>query len=124
MFCTMMPARRMQVTATDLLDMGHSLRKYRQNDMAGSIALRRVSLEVAAGECVALAGRNGSGKTTLLRIAAQLGAAFGRKADSSPDAGAIRTADTGTGFVAHATMVYDEFTAEENLIAVRAAART
>lgn len=80
----------------------------------GSIyALRRLTLEVAAGECIALAGRNGSGKTTLLRIAAQL---------VRPTRGAV--AFTGAdhhdkariGFVAHATMAYDELTAEENLL--------
>jgi heme ABC exporter ATP-binding subunit CcmA len=78
-------------------------------------ALRRVSFEVGPGECVVLAGRNGSGKTTLLRIAAQL---------VRPSAGTIIVAAAkrgeasgraNIGFVAHATMVYDELTAEENL---------
>jgi heme exporter protein A len=82
----------------------------------GLYALRRVSLEVAAGECVALAGRNGSGKTTLLRIAARL---------VRPSAGTLHFPDeerkgseaaARMGFVAHATMVYDELTAEENLL--------
>jgi heme ABC exporter ATP-binding subunit CcmA len=81
----------------------------------GLYALRRVSLEISAGECVALAGRNGSGKTTLLRIAARL---------SRPSAGKVsflngKEEESGTpaaGFVAHATMVYDELTAEENLL--------
>jgi heme exporter protein A len=82
-------------------------------------ALRRVSLEVPAGECVALAGRNGSGKTTLLRVAAQL---------VRPSSGTLSFPGAGvadangaslrriSGFVGHATMVYDELTAEENLL--------
>jgi heme exporter protein A len=82
----------------------------------GLYALRRVSLEIAAGECVVLAGRNGSGKTTLLRIAAGL---------VRPSSGSVTFLDSGTGpmqgapkvgFVGHATMVYDELTAEENLV--------
>ena len=82
----------------------------------GLYALRRVSLEIGKGECVALVGRNGSGKTSLLRIAARL---------SRPTAGTVTfvgglagddSRPAPAGFVAHATMVYDELTAEENLL--------
>jgi heme exporter protein A len=82
----------------------------------GLYALRRVTLEISAGECVALAGRNGSGKTTLLRIAAKL---------SRPSSGTVSLVNGSStngermpaaGLVAHATMVYDELTAEENLL--------
>jgi heme exporter protein A len=82
----------------------------------GLYALRRVSLEISAGECVVFAGRNGSGKTTLLRIAARL---------ARPSSGTVSFLNGSTerggmqpsaGFVAHATMVYDELTAEENLL--------
>ena len=94
-------------------------------------ALRRVSLEIRAGECVAFAGRNGSGKTTLLRIAARLVRASagsvsftgssgnGRRDEdgmTNPPRQEARAADGLIGFVAHATMVYDELTAEENLL--------
>jgi ABC-type multidrug transport system ATPase subunit len=85
----------------------------------GLYALRRVSLEIAPGECVAFAGRNGSGKTTLLRIAAQLVRPSAGKLTFSPAAptGTSPSPLTkNTGFVAHATMVYDELTAEENLL--------
>ena len=75
-----------------------------------------MSLEVAAGECVALAGRNGSGKTTLLRIAARFLSPSSGKVSFSPTEGGEYIAASNAGFVAHATMVYDELTAEENLL--------
>jgi heme exporter protein A len=82
----------------------------------GLLALRGVSLTIGAGECVVFAGRNGSGKTTLLRIAARLvrpsrGELSFTGAPSGQEDNAMRP-----GFVAHATMVYDELTAEENLL--------
>jgi heme exporter protein A len=82
----------------------------------GLYALRRVSLTIAAGECVALAGRNGSGKTTLLRIAARLVRPSSGKLSFSSAEGGENIAAQNAGFVAHATMVYDELTAEENLL--------
>jgi heme exporter protein A len=81
----------------------------------GLFALRRVSFEIAPGECAVLAGRNGSGKTTLLRIAGQIvrpthgklffpGESLNDHRQSRP------------GYVGHSTMVYDELSAEENLL--------
>jgi heme exporter protein A len=81
----------------------------------GLFALRRVSFEIAPGECVVLAGRNGSGKTTLLRIAAQIVKPTTGKL-SFPGAGSPPSGNGRPGYVAHATMVYDELTAEENLL--------
>jgi len=82
----------------------------------GLYALRSVSLTIAAAECVALAGRNGSGKTTLLRIAARLVRPSSGKLSFSSAEGAENIVARNAGFVAHATMVYDELTAEENLL--------
>jgi ABC-type multidrug transport system ATPase subunit len=85
----------------------------------GIYALRRVTFEIAPGECVVLAGRNGSGKTTLLRVASQI---VRPTAGKLIFPGAVPVADGNAsfsgrpGYVAHTTMVYDELTAEENLI--------
>jgi len=76
-------------------------------------ALRDVTIGVDAGECVAITGRNGSGKTTLLRVAAQLVRPTRGGVVYSGGATAARPC---VGFVAHASMVYDELTAEENLL--------
>jgi len=82
----------------------------------GLYALRRVSLEIAAGECVVFAGRNGSGKTTLLRIAARLSRPSSGTVTFVNNNGVTGETPPAAGFVAHATMVYDELTAEENLL--------
>jgi heme exporter protein A len=81
----------------------------------GLFALRRVCLEIAPGECVVLAGRNGSGKTTLLRIAARIVRPTAGKL-SFPGASSEVLGDGRPGYVAHTTMVYEELSAEENLI--------
>jgi len=83
---------------------------------SGLYALRRVSLEIPAGECVAFAGRNGSGKTTLLRIAAGLARPSSGAVNFLNESGEKHATPPAAGFVAHATMVYDELTAEENLL--------
>jgi heme exporter protein A len=78
-------------------------------------ALRGVTLEAAAGSCLALLGRNGAGKTTLLRILAHL---------SKPSKGEIRFYRNGSpendirnriGYLGHGIGVYDDLSAIENL---------
>jgi len=80
--------------------------------------LRGINLTLNVGERMALLGANGAGKTTLLRILAGL---------TRPEAGQVsidgldlgeqtREIQSRVGFVAHQPYLYDELTAQENLL--------
>ncbi|HEY6274630.1 MAG TPA: ABC transporter ATP-binding protein [Terriglobales bacterium] len=76
-------------------------------------AVRNVSLELQRGRFYVLRGENGAGKSTLLRMIAGL---------SEPTEGTIRIFGRRArkvldhlGFMAHAPLLYDEFSGLENL---------
>jgi len=79
-------------------------------------ALRDIQLSIEPGSALALLGRNGAGKTTLLRILAGL---------SRPSKGSVRILGKNVreeetrrriGVLGHSIGIYDEFSAEENLM--------
>ncbi len=80
-------------------------------------ALRPTTLEFHRGEFTALLGPNGSGKSTLLRLAAQLLRPTSGTIQFHGPAGEVSAAEARRrlGVIAHATLLYDELTAEENL---------
>ena len=86
-----------------------------------TIALWDVDLEGRSGELVAVHGANGSGKTTLLRIMAGLAAPTrGRVAWTTDSPGARPR----IGLLGHASHLFDELTALENVtLAARLARR-
>lgn len=70
------------------------------------IALRDVSLDVQAGELLAVLGPNGAGKTTLLSILAGI---------TRPDSGRISSPNGDVGWVPQQAGLYRRLTVEENL---------
>ncbi|PHQ71391.1 MAG: ABC transporter ATP-binding protein [Sneathiella sp.] len=88
-----------------------------------TVIIRNVTLEVKAGEIVALLGRNGVGKSTVMRYATGLIPAMEGSVEidgqPAPDASAKR-AQMGLGYVPQGRYVFPRMTVTEN-IAVAAA---
>jgi ABC-type multidrug transport system ATPase subunit len=82
-------------------------------------ALRGIDLELSRGQCLAVLGPNGAGKSTLLRILAGLARANqGELEVAGRNQQALRrgAARALVGYVGHATLLYSELTAQENLV--------
>lgn len=81
-------------------------------------ALRNLSLQIAAGECVAIFGPNGAGKTTFLRLLSAIsrptsGEIFINGQSLSEAALSIYRQ---LGVIGHQSFLYEDLTAEENLL--------
>lgn len=70
------------------------------------IILRKINARLQKGSLSLVTGANGAGKSTLLRIMAGL---------THPDGGEVVCKSTGMGYLGHATFLYADLTALENL---------
>lgn len=83
-------------------------------------ALRGIDLEVASGQALAVIGPNGAGKSTLLRILAGLARPTAGHCEIRLGGRTLRpgraAARAQIGFAGHATLLYPDLTARENLV--------
>jgi heme exporter protein A len=80
-----------------------------------TIGLDRIDLEIPTGSTLAILGPNGAGKSTLLRLIAGLARPSSGSLEIGGEAAHRRTARARVGFIGHATGLYPELTARENL---------
>jgi heme exporter protein A len=83
------------------------------------VALRGVNVDVRGGEALAVLGPNGAGKSTLLRVLAGLSRASSGSVSIRRNGSGAASRGQGrawVGFAGHATLLYPELSARENLV--------
>jgi branched-chain amino acid transport system ATP-binding protein len=89
-------------------------------DIDGSHILRRVSLDVAAGELVCLVGRNGAGKSTTLRTIVGMhkpvSGTIALEGSGIAGLAPYRIARLGVGFAPEESEVFGDLTVAENIL--------
>ena len=81
-----------------------------------TIGLDGIDLEIPTGSTMAILGPNGAGKSTLLRLIAGLARPSGGSLEVGGTPAHCRAARARVGFIGHATGLYPELTARENLL--------
>ena len=80
-------------------------------------ALHPTELSIPKGQYVLLLGSNGAGKTTLLRLIAGVSQpSTGYVSICGQDLNADKTGRAKIGLLSHYSMLYEDLTAEENLL--------
>lgn len=87
-----------------------------EKDFGDFTALSQVNLRVQSGAFVLLLGANGAGKSTLLRLLAGLSKPTrGRVLVAGAEPHRTAAARAAVGLLSHATLLYDDLSAQENL---------
>jgi ABC-type multidrug transport system ATPase subunit len=81
-----------------------------------TIGLDGIDLDIPSGSTLAVLGPNGAGKSTLLRLIAGVARPTSGSLTIGSDPAHQQSSRARVGFIAHATGLYPELTARENLI--------
>jgi ABC-type multidrug transport system ATPase subunit len=81
-----------------------------------TIGLDGIDLDIAVGSTLAILGPNGAGKSTLLRLIAGLARPSSGSLEVDGKPAHHQSARARVGFIGHATGLYPELTARENLV--------